>query len=342
MRLTVHEILASSIPQAVGLCASDLPSVLNYLNEATQRLMSAPELGEAGWYGAYQKVVFSVNPLNPYVTTPREVARLEDIDICGKPIRVQNQFFEFLLFGSGLRRPSCGKLCGPTQAFDRGMVPTWVDVPVGNTVRVFLTNAADKNKRVFFKATDSNGQPIYTIDNGVQVNGFFVSLDSPFTDSLYTLAAAGIQGIQKDTTLGPVSIYGVDPTTGAQTLLATLAPNENVPSYRRYYLDKLPRSCFECSTITPVQMTAMALLEYVPLTCDTDFLLIGNLPAMKMECMAIRLEGMDNPTAKGEAAAHHKSAIRYLQGEIIKMEGRQQPALGYHPFGPCPIPLNMQ
>lgn len=343
MRLAIHDIQASSIPGAVGLCASDLPSILKGANEVIQRLLVAPELGDAGWHGTYAKAVFTINPSNPYVTTPRDVARLQDIDICNQPIKVENQFWEFLLFGEGLKKPSCtlGSQCGEMRALDRGTVSTWVDIPAGNTVRVYLTNAADKNKRVFFKAIDSNNNPVYTINNGVQVNGFFVSLDAPFASSLYAMSAGGILGIQKDTTLGPVSIYGVD-TAGAQTLLVTLAPNENNPSFRRYFLSNLPSQCFQCGSPTgTVQMTAMAQLEYVPATCDTDYLLIGNLPAIKSEWMAMRLESVDNPKTKAEARAHHKDAIRYLQGELIRYEGKSRPALGFHPFGRNPIALNM-
>lgn len=345
MRLTIHQIQDSSIPETVGLCASDLPSILKGANEVIQRLLVAPELGDAGWHGTYAKAVFTVNPTNPYVTTPRDVARLEDIDVCNQPIKVENQFWEFLLFGEGLKKPPCtvGSQCGEMRALDRGTVSTWVDIPAGNAMRVFLTNAADKNKRVFFKAIDANGNPIYTIDNGVQVNGFFVSLDTPFVDSLYTMSVGGILGIQKDTTLGPVSIYGVDPGTGVQTLLTTLAPNENNPSYRRYFLSNLPKQCFQCGLPTGnVQMTAMAQLEFVPATCSTDYLLIGNLPAIKSEWMSMRLERMDNPTAKAESKAHHKDAIRYLQGELVKYEGKSRPALGYHPFGRNPACLTLR
>ncbi len=326
----------SSFPQAMGLCASDLPGICNALNEVTQRLLFAKELGDTGWNGTFREFAFTIDPLNPFVTTPREVARLENIDICGQPIKVQNPYFEYLLFGPGKQRPPCttGQQCSPTQAYDRGTVATWVTIPAGNIVRIYPSNLADVNKRLFFKANDSNGQPIYTIDNGVQVNGFFVSLATPFADSVYTLQADGILGIQKDTTLGPVTVYGVDPVTGVQTLLVTLAPNENTPSFRRYFLANLPRQCFTCgSPGTTVQMTAMAQLEFVPVTCDTDYLIISNPPALIAEGQSLRLERMDNPTAKQEALMHHKQAIRYLQGEMVKVFGREQPALNFAPFG---------
>jgi hypothetical protein len=89
-------------------------------------------------------------------------------------------------------------------------------------------------------------------------------------------------------------------------------------------------------------MTAMAQLEFVPLTCDTDILLISNLPAIKSEWMSLRFEGMDNPAAQQQAVKHHKDAIRYLQGEMIKYQGKQLPALGFKPFGRHAVALNMR
>ena len=77
----------------------------------------------------------------------------------------------------------------------------------------------------------------------------------------------------------------------------------------------------------------MAQLEYTPVTCDTDYLIIGNLPALIAEGQSLRLERMDNSSAKQEALMHHKQAIRYLQGELVKYEGREQPALNFAPFG---------
>ena len=347
MRLQVHDFRASRIPAALGACASDIGTCLSFLNEATQRLLMAPEVGDEGWYGSYAKVVFTVQPSSPYIVPPREVARLSALDVCRTPIRVQNEWFEFLDFGPKLQSPTAcaaDQGCAPMQAYERGVVPTPVEMPVGSKLRVFLNNTADGDglHRIFIRGTDQNGNAITTIDNGRQVNGFFMTLDSavPFVDSTYVLNT--LQDIAKDITLAPVTLYAVNPATGSQTLLATFAPSQTSGSYRRYYIGGLPSRCLDCdSPPTSVQVTGMAKLEFIPLTNDTDFLIIGNLAALKEECMSIRFGEMDGQDAEAKSARHHKNAIRLLNGELIHAEGKRQPALNYKPFGRCGLNLQM-
>lgn len=296
----------------------------------------APEVGDEGWYGSFAKVVFTVQPSSPYIVAPREVARLSAMDVCRNPIRVQNEWFEFLDFGPKLQVPmSCASQgCDPLQAYERGVVPFPVDFPAGSILRLFLNNAADNLKRVFFQGTDQNGNPITSLDNGRQVNGFFVTLDSsqPFVDAAYTMNT--ITNVAKDITDFPVTIYAVNPTTGAQTLLVNFAPSQTSGSYRRYFIGGLPQRCTDCdSPPTSVQITALAKLEFVPMTCDTDFLIIGNLAALKEECMSIRFGEMDGTDAETKSARHHKNAIRLLNGEAVHYFGKRQPALNYRPFG---------
>lgn len=332
-RLTFYDVRTSRIPVSLGLCSSDRAGLCSYVNEAQQRLVQAS--GDSGFWGSWVKMAFNTTKANPYITTPREVARLINIDICRQPVRIQNEFYEFLEFGNGLQRPRpCCETgaCSYIQVYDRGVYPTMTDMTSGNTVRVYLSNIADLTKRVFFNAIDSNGLQIYSLDNGIQVNGLFVALNSPFVDA--PVAFNSINGIQKDVTIGPVSIYQVDATTGAESLLATLAPDEGSPIYRRYFLNNIPCQCGDCDApANVVQVTAMAKLDPIPVRGDTDTLLIQNISALKSECMAIRLEECDSPTAKQEAQFHHKQAIKLLNNELTHFMGREMPALIFSPFG---------
>ena len=334
-RFTFKNVRTSRIPKVLGECASNTPELASYVNEAQQRLVEAG--GETGWYGTWAKMVFNVNPCAPYITAPREVARLIDMDVCRKPIRIQNEFWEFLEFGQGLQRsfPSqcgvTGDCCSAMQAFDRGMFPTLTDLTAGSSLRFYMLNVDDVGKRVFVSAIDSNGNPIYTLDNGIQVNGFYVTLAAPFVDS--PMALNSILGIQKDTTLGAVTVYGVD-GSGNQTLLATLAPDDHSPLYRRYWIQNVPSQCCDCdSPAGTVQITAMAKLELIPARNDNDFLLIQEMSALKHECMAVRLEEMDDTASKQESAYHHSQAIKLLNQQLWHYLGKQRPAIQFKPFG---------
>ncbi len=69
------------------------------------------------------------------------------------------------------------------------------------------------------------------------------------------------------------------------------------------------------------------------MTNDTDFLIIGNLAAIEDECQSIRYGRMDSSEAEAKAKRHHRSAIGWLNGEMIHVFGKRQPALNYKPFG---------
>ena len=339
-RLTFYDIRNSRIPDSIGSMSGDTPRLLSVVNEAIQRLILAG--GNEGWWGGWSKMVFNVLPAtDPYITTPKEVARIESLDVCNSPVRIQNEFYEFMEFGRGLQSPGCGcsgrstssSHCSTMQTYDRGQYPTMRDLTPGTKVRVYVSNASDAAsfRRIFFKANDNNDNPIYDLDNGIQVNGFFLTFATPFVDSTYVLNS--LIRVQKEETLGPVSLYEVDQTTGVETLLSTFAPSETNPAYRRYFIKGLPCQC-NCST-TPgtVQVTAMCKLDFVPVTSDTDPLIINNLPAIKHECLAVRYGEMDSESNQKLAASHHTLAIRLLNQELIHFLGKEQPAMQVKPWG---------
>lgn len=340
-RLTVRDIRASRIPQAVGCNSSDTPKLCSYINEAQERLVKAG--GESGWWGTWARMVWNVDKNNPYITAPREVARIIDIDMCRKPIRIQNEFFEFLEFGYGLQRQffsasGCtnNKCCQYSEAYDRGTAITPVDLPPGNKLRVYLTNVQDVKKRLFYTGKDTNGNIIESIDNGIRVNGAFITFDTPFADSVYTINE--LTGLQKDNTLGAVQLVGVNPTTGAETTLARLQATEQNPAYRRYFLNGLPPQCPDCdSSTTTIQLQGIVKLEYMPVVSDTDFLLIQNIPALKNEIQAVRYSEMDTVVGRALQEQNHRTAIKILNEELIHYLGRENPAVHFAPFGPATL-----
>lgn len=331
-RLRLYDARISDLPRLVGLCADDIPSVANAVNRAQQRLVFAKEVQE-GWWGSWAEIVFNVSRSEPYITLPREVARLKSVDVCSWPIAVHNQFFEFLRFGNG-RMPKSPCACGSvTAAFSRNNATTFRQMTSApQTIRAYITDARDVGKRYLLQGLDANSNPIYSTDNSNEVVGEFLTLTSPFIDSPQTILQ--IDGIQKDVTFGMVRFYQVDPTTGDQVLLLTMQPGEQTASYRRYYFNQLPNNC--CNNpndITQVQVTALAKLELIPAKVDTDWLLIQNLEALICECESVRYSGIDTVTSKQMAAERHTQAIRLLCGELAHYLGINNPAVEIRPFG---------
>lgn len=339
-RLRLYDCRMSRLPRLVGLCRGDVLDIAEFVNSAQRRLIYAKEAGDEGWWGSWAEVAFNVSRTSPYWTAPRDVARLQSVNICQKPYPINNQFFEYLEFGNG-RLPKLTAKCSPviTQVMSRNTVPTFVDL--SNTpqfLRVYFTDPADiqAGKRVLLQGTDNNDIPIATQDGFNQVQGVFVVADTPFASPIYRFNT--LTGIQKDQTTGQVKVFQADPTTGAEILLATLQPDETTSAYRRYYFDNLPATCCQSAVTnltTPqtLTLTGIVKLELLPVYVDTDYCLIQNLEAIIEESQSVRYSEIDTPAAKQMAQERHVQAIRLLNGELAHYLGIDDPAVEFAPFG---------
>jgi hypothetical protein len=85
----------------------------------------------------------------------------------------------------------------------------------------------------------------------------------------------------------------------------------------------------------------MAKLEFIPATRDTDFLIIGNIPALIEECKSIRYSDMDTTAAPALAQAAHLRAIKLLNQELTHYLGQLNPAVNLAPFGTATLGRQM-
>lgn len=328
--LRLKDLRQSRIPEAIGACAADNGKLIEIINEAQQRLVFAG--GETGWWGSWAKMVFNITDItNPFITLPRNIARIINLDICRRPVRIQNEFYEFLEAGVGLK-PGCE--CNSLETFDRGMFPTFSDiVPPNKRLRFYITDAADIGRRVLVQGTDQNGTIIYSLDGIDEVTGIYVSFTQPFVDTPFDITT--LTGLQKDFTVGQVKVFEVDTVTGVSRLILTMEPSEEVAGYRRYFLNGLPSNCCGATLPAPAttQVTAMAKLALIPVAVDSDYLLISNIAALKEECLAVKFGENDDSTSAGLAALHHRKAINLLNGELVFWLGKERPAVNFAPFG---------
>ena len=327
---TVADVRFSRFPLVIGRCANDFPEILSALNEATQRLLLAS--GETGWYGCWKKVVFPVSATNPYITLPRQFARAINLDVCRTPIRMFNEFYEFLPYGVGLQDLPTGRdWCGTISGYERGEVPLMTDMDgaSNNFIRVYITSTQDVGKRILITGTDSNDLQIYSQDGTNNVNGTFLSFASPFATTSFYIKT--IQALQKDVTIGDVIVKQVNGSTGVETTLVRLAPTETNPSYRRFYINPLPSGCCN-GNATTLYVTALCKLQFVPVYQDTDQLIISNIPALIEEAQAIRYSSMDTTNAAILEQKHHMKAIKLLQNEQRHEMGESEASIVVDPF----------
>lgn len=320
-------------PQRLGLCSGDVARVSEYVNEAQQRLINVA--GEDGWYGGWAKLVFNVPRTDPYITLPNEFARAISFNVCRTAIRIQNEFYETLEAGIGLRTACDGRNgCGPRESYDRATVCTAYDLPPTNQkLRVYITDPRDVGKRIaFIDAKDQNDVGIYSQDVQYPVNGFFLTFTSPFVTS--AMVVTSFATVLKDQTYGDIVLKAVDATTGDETLLARYVPSDTAPQYRRYLLTGLPCGCcVEGEPVRPAQVTCLAKYEFRPARYPTDVLIVGNIPALIEECSSLRHSSMDSPEAVALSLREHQNAVRLLQQETVHYLGEIQPAVNLAQFG---------
>lgn len=339
-RLRLYDIRMGRLPTLLGICSSDTTQIAQWVNSAQRRLLTCREGGDEGWHGTFAEVRFrAISRTHPYITCPRQITRIEKLTVCKHAVLVQNQFYEFLDFGNGRMPQRFRENFCNTQAYERNNAITFADLPSPpQVIRLYTTDpaadAAEQTRRVLIQGLDANGDKVYSVDdNGVQIQGEYVTLDATYADTVNSFSS--LYGIQKDVTFGNVQFFGVDPVTTAETLFHIMEPGEQVAGYRRYYLDSLPISCCRTNTNTPQELfvTAICKLELIPVVADQDYLLFTSEEAIIEECQSIRYSEMDSERAQKMAVLHHQQAVRFLQGELVHVYGKERPACNFAPFG---------
>lgn len=342
-RLRLYDLRTSNLPGLLGLCSGDIKDIANYVNSAQSRLLLDKAMNDEGPWGSFAEVHFQASRMTPYVTLSREIARIEMLDVCSRPVPLRNQFYEYMQYGNG-RMPKMRPWCNwnrYTQGYVRNNAVTFVE-PVASPspfqLKIFMTNPIDEqgSLRVLVQGPDATGSTIYTQDGPNNVVGQFVPLAFPF--ALTPIEMTGITGIQKDVTAGAIQIFQTDPTGALpDVLLLTMEPGETTASYRRYYLDHLP--CWCCKPMPPeepckpVIVSAIVKLDLIPVVVDTDYCLIQNKEAIILECQSIRMSKMDSVTAASKAKDYHADAIKLLIGECTHYLGKNEIAVNFRPFG---------
>lgn len=313
---------AFSWSQFTNLCSSDSRLVL-VLNEAVMRLRQ-----KGLWVGTTK--TFQVCGSNACLTWPRQIETIELAWLCTRPITIRNEWFESLPNGFG-RLKSDASI--GNQLVDRGSgYVCHTDIVVARKIALFDANPADAGKTVLIQGRDSGANWVST--NGGATDGELLTLIaglSGYKVSATTWSPPGIVGVQKQATLGPVRAYAVLPACPSGTVadistfdpiaIAYWEPDELLPDYRRSLIPNL-QSAGPCSSndngCEKTQITVYAKLQFIPAVKDTDYLQIGNLPALKEMVQSI-LKGERGLIS--EAEAHETRAVRLLEEELMSNMG---------------------
>jgi len=325
MRITLGQARTFLAPfVGSGLTATN-PKVVSAINEAIMRLL--PKVSAEGTMG---RMRFYVN--NGTITMPREVQTLRRVNVDANPVNIFSRWYEFLNYGPG------------TMDDNESSTNDFIDLGDGfcthsdvHTARQILVvaGAEEQDKTIRIIGNDENGLEVRTNNEPGEAVPIRKGLPA------YTVNKfSAITSVVKPKTNGYVYLSAYAPDPLVRYDLATYHPDETNPMYRRYRVTAICQcksaltNCALCefkdtcaaytncaltedSTTPPYTVTALVKLRYLPLTYDTDPLLIQNLPAIKMMLQAIRrLDAGDFATGK----AFETSSVNTLLEQVDDIE----------------------
>lgn len=308
---------SSGISRVLNLSPTDA-RWLGYLNECQRRVVQTGEL----FYGSHARYQFCVT--DGCITWARQIASIEAAAVCNSPITIRSGWFEFLESGYGLQNGggtcSSGNCnsgpwghCSGQQLYDRGNAVSFADIRGDNKkIKVYADVAEAAGAKILLQGNDENGNWIRTQVSGVWIDGEQVLIST--TPQTSTKFFSSLVAVQKPETNGSVRLYEYDTVLATQRALAVYEPSETNPSYRRSYIGSICPGA-DCDT---VQVTVMAKLEFIPAKVDTDWLLVGNLPALKDMCQSIRMA--ENNDFAG-ATQWEARAVQALRRELSHYRG---------------------
>lgn len=296
-RITLAEaknILCRAVDNGVP---ADDPRVSERINEATERLMAGGH-----WVGMTQELTICTQ--QQCFTLPRQIESVQEVFILDQALDVNTGWYS-------IENPSTyvdPDLLNDVVLIDRGEYPVLFDICTPGKLIVYsdYTEAASTSIRIF--GLDTSGKEIYTVQNNIYAPGELIQLSQAGVVSVNVFSK--ITNMQKAQTQGPVRVYEVDPNNASNhIMLADLDPSEIVPSYRRYFCADIPQIA---ASAPPVRIRITGKRRYLPIFNDTDFLIIANIGALRLEIMAIDRE--DGNDFQG-SAEFHKRALDLLQAE---------------------------
>lgn len=288
---------------------------LPYLNQALSRIVDS-----GLWKGTIALAAFP--SVNNYFTLPYPFLAVTGAQWFRAPVPVFGQYHEFISGGPGQVIPNLPPQ-GIVQDIGDGFATT-IDPPTaGSTLSISLQSASDAGKIMRFYGI-SNGKEIFD-NTGLGMN---VTLAYP-TTTISTVFDV-VTGIQVPTNANGSSamvsgwtLYSVAPDA-TQTELSYYYPNETRPCYRRYQIGVTSNT----NTQVPNAVTVLVRRRFMPVYQDTDWVMPGNINALKFAMQAI-----DNEAAKNPSDALWKQCFDTLNQELHAMRGSSRPEMNYEVLG---------
>lgn len=298
-RTTLGDLRRSRIPESINIGPRDTRFAA-YINEATQRLIN-----KGRWWGTIQKYAFSAT--SGEITLPRQIATVESVALSHCPVPVRDMLYEFIDNSWGTRSDESGTV----EAIYRGRFPLYSDIVPKNkkvVVQCDLASDADvvgHSSKVLILGYDDDGNWIRTSQGGVVMDGEVLAFaQSPGTTSTSNFSV--VTDIQVQQTMdGQWWLYELNLLDMTSRLVGQYQYDDARPSFARYL--------FPSIGTTSTLVECLVKLDFIPVVNDSDYCLIGNVPALKQECMAVKAMEENRYT---DAEGLEAKAIQILNEEL--------------------------
>lgn len=288
-----------------------------YLNQALERLINSGQ-----WKGALGYYAFP--SVDNVFTLPYPFLSVVGLDWFLWPLPVFGQFHDFNITGPGLPINNQQIPNGIVTDLGDGYA-TLLDPPTaGSTLLIKPDLLIDSGKTFRFYGI-SNGKEIFDV-NGAGMN---IVVNYPSTSEATVFdVVTGIEVPVDSTTgastmVGGWTLYSVAPDS-TQTEIGYYYPNETRPSYRRYRIGVTSASTSQY----PNAVTVLCRRRFMPVFKETDWLIPGNVGALKFAMQAI-----DSETTKNPAQDFWIQAFNILNQELHATRGAARPELQWEALG---------
>ena len=331
MLTTLKEVRESSLRNIAGSCPNSA-AFLRLVNNATRRLMRRGD-----WSGTVVPIRVCVRA--GCVVWPRYVGSVRRINVCGAPLPIKNQWYEFLQYSNSnweknrnwWGAATWGSWCGASANMQfEAKSPVFQDIQgEGRYVRAYATANIDLGKKVRIFGIDNNGQILRTTNQDKSLSdGWEITIGNPFGSTNGYVRS--IERVLLDEMQGDVRLYAYNSETDLLEDIGTYEPGDTNPSFERYKLN-IP-NCSNCGEFKTV--VALVKLKFVPVRYDNDLVLIDNLDALQLMCQSLTLEEANDRTAARE---YETDAIRELNLSLIDESPDSQMAISQNAFNGVPL-----
>jgi hypothetical protein len=285
MRITLSQV-RSVISKVLNVCSTS-DDVADYVNRACERLLYKAHYADS--YARYRVCTHEA-----CITWPRELETIEAAMIDRTPIKIRNQWFEFL--GSGPGGMDQSSIVG-LQLVDRGNSVAFDEVAgTDKKLAIYCDGSEDVTQRVVLRFLTNYGGKAFSSVGSVVIEGESIALPAAgnYNYTAQQVAAGGLYHVVKPVTNNMVRLYEYDTTTGALRPLAYYEPNETVPCYRNSLIPNLAgmigSDCDTGATCEDITVIVMGKKRFIPVVSEDDLLMVPNIEAVRLGCQAIKNE----------------------------------------------------